>query len=135
MLNNFFKSLKQKKSLRQLMRYGLVGAIGAFVDFTLLNIFVFFTPLSIYEDIVLAFLISVIVSYFLHSSWTFSVSHSVNKLMLYSFSSIFGLILNIVIMYFLMEHFGWWYNYAKISAMIVVVIWNYGLARSLIFSR
>lgn len=114
-------------------RYGLVGVVGAIIDIGLLNILVIFTELDIYHAIVLSLISAVIVSYFLHSSWTFKVTKGVDRMLIYSFMAVFSLILNVVIMYFFMEHLHWWYNYAKIAALFVVVIWNYGVSKALIF--
>jgi putative flippase GtrA len=48
-------------------------------------------------------------------------------------SSLIGLIINVSIMYFLIEGFDWYYNFAKLVAILVALIWNYGSAKTLIF--
>jgi len=133
MIKRIHGFIDRKLGFKELCRYGSVGIIGSLIDLGLLNVFVQFTKLDIYHSIVLAFLCSVIVSYFLHCNWTFCVSRGATRLMVYSFVSTFSLILNIVIMYFLMEHLNWWYNYAKITALFICVLWNYAVSKSLIF--
>ncbi len=135
MFKALYKVVDKKLGIKEILRYGSVGLVGALTDLSLLNVMVKFSNLDIYHAVVIAFLISVVVSYVLHCNWTFCVPQGATRLMVYAFTSIFGLILNIIIMYFLMEHLGWWYNYAKVSAMFIVVIWNYFVSRSLIFRK
>ncbi|KKQ79194.1 MAG: hypothetical protein UT02_C0045G0002 [Parcubacteria group bacterium GW2011_GWC2_38_7] len=133
MVKRIYHFIDRKLGFKELCRYGSVGLIGASIDFTLLNLLVQFTPFDIYYSIVIAFISSVIVSYFLHCSWTFRVSTGVNRLLVYSFTSVFGLILNVLVMYYFMEHLNWWYNYAKVAALVIVVGWNYFVSKALIF--
>ncbi|KKR08582.1 MAG: hypothetical protein UT32_C0001G0102 [Parcubacteria group bacterium GW2011_GWC2_39_14] len=133
MIKRIHSFIDRKLGFKELCRYGSVGIIGSLIDLALLNILVQFTKLDIYHSIVVAFLCSVIVSYFLHCSWTFRVARGATRLMVYVFTATFSLILNVVIMYFFMEHLNWWYNYAKLTALLIVVAWNYFVSKVLIF--
>jgi len=133
MIKKLYKFVDRKLGFRELVRYGLVGVVGASVDFGLLNIFVQFTKMDIYNSLVIAFLISVIVSYFFHAHWTFKVKKLPVRIFVYCLTAIVGLIINFTVMYLLIEGWDWWYNYAKLAALFVAIIWNYTIAKTLVF--
>lgn len=134
MIIRFYRFIDRKLGIRELLRYGTVGIIGASIDIGLLNVFVQFHMMDIYNALVLAFLISVVVSYFFHSHWTFKVRRKPMNLLVYCLSALVGLIINFTIMYLLIEGWGVWYNYAKLSAVFITVIWNYVISKTLIFN-
>lgn len=135
MIKRIYNFVDRKLGFKELVRYGLVGVIGAAIDFSLLNVFVQFTRFDVYQSLVFAFLISVIVSYFLHSHWTFNVKKLPVKLLAYCLTAMVGLIINFTVMYLLIEGWGWWYNYAKLAAIFVALVWNYTIAKTLVFKN
>jgi putative flippase GtrA len=135
MIKRIYNFVDRKLGFRELVRYGLVGVIGAAIDFSLLNVFVQFTKFDVYQSLVFAFLISVIASYFLHSYWTFKVKNLPIKLIAYCLTALVGLIINFTVMYLLIEGWEWWYNYAKLAALFVALVWNYTIAKTLVFNN
>lgn len=135
MIKRIYNFVDRKLGFRELVRYGLVGVIGATIDFSLLNVFVQFTKFDVYQSLVFAFLISVIVSYFFHSYWTFKVKNLPIKLIAYCLTALVGLIINFTVMYLLIEGWDWWYNYAKLAALFVALVWNYTIAKTLVFNN
>lgn len=135
MIKKIYKFVDRKLGFRELVRYGLVGVVGVVIDFGLLNIFVQFTKLDVYQSLVFAFLVSVVASYFLHSHWTFKVKKLPIKLIAYCLTAIVGLIINFTVMYLLIEGWDLWYNYAKLVAVFIALVWNYTIAKTLVFNN
>ena len=134
MIKRVYRFLDKKLGVKELVKYGAVGVVGAIVDITLLNIIVYFTGIDVYNSLVIAFMFSVIVCYFLHSHWTFQVRKRPIKLVAYLLSSVVGLIINFIVMYLLIEGWDLWFNYAKIIAILITVVWNYTIAKTLVFN-
>jgi|GEM_PF-2808165 len=135
MVKAIYNFIDNVLGVKELCRYGTVGLAGAFVDIVLLNLLVQLSTLDIYYSIVIAFIVSVVVSYFLHTNWTFCVSSGATRLLVYVFVSVFGLILNVLVMYYLMEYWHWWYNFAKVVALVTFGIWNYFVSKAFIFRK
>ena len=134
MVRKFYHFIDRKLGVKELVKYGVVGVIGAIIDIGLLNIFVHFTKMDVYNSLVVAFLLSVMVCYFLHSHWTFQVKKKPIKLMVYILSAIVGLIINFTVMYLLIEGWDLWFNYAKIIAILIALMWNYTISKTLVFN-
>lgn len=138
------------KEFTRFIKFAIVGAVGAVIDFTLLNV-----SLYVIEDVLgwnllpaingnllLANTISVsaaILSNFTWNRlWTFPESRSRKKrrqLPQFALVNFFGLIINNIIVVgvdaLLINYIGepWSYNIAKAVAIVIVLFWNFGANR------
>jgi len=112
----------------QMVRYGIVGTIGAVIDFGLLNLLVLYLDWNVYLAATVGFTAAASSNYVLNLNWTFRDSPSKHRLVQYGqfiLVALLGLMINNGTMYILIENFGWWFNFAKLSAVLVVFVWNY----------
>ncbi|MFC1645430.1 GtrA family protein [Patescibacteria group bacterium] len=138
---------KTKDTLKQLVRFGLVGIMNTFVDLLILNIETIATGIkegagySVQKGI--SFLAAVIFSYFLNKHWTFqdkSKEEAGKKFSQFAFVSAIGMLINIstatlVITYakapvnellqlsFLTDQL--WVNIGALSGTAIGLIWNF----------
>jgi|YNPMSStandDraft_2_1061718.scaffolds.fasta_scaffold00226_19 putative flippase GtrA len=94
-----------KNNFKKIIKFGLTGGLG-----TLTNIFVFFITNSILKInyiicSILAFLVAVTQNYFLNSIWTFNQNKSFKKYIKFVFISVFGLIVNLIVLTIFVELF------------------------------
>jgi len=112
----------------QMVRYGIVGTIGAVIDFGLLNLLVLYLDWNVYLAATVGFTVAASSNYVLNLKWTFRDSPSKHRLVQYGqfiLVALLGLMINNGTMYILIENFDWWFNFAKLTAVLIVFIWNY----------
>ena len=122
------KKFFSKHNLIQFIQYGIVGALG-----TLLNLFILFILtdiLSIYYLMseAIAFIIASIHNYILDKISTFKEEIKKQPIVKYSkflFVNIIGLIINLFILYILVDYFHIWYIFAEVFAIGCSFIFNY----------
>jgi dolichyl-phosphate beta-glucosyltransferase len=116
----------------QLSRYIITGGLTTFIDLLFLYLFKEFAGFSVLFSSGLAFLLAVIFSFIVNSSWTFEVKKTFNpdQFLRFFFVSVIGLGLTLLFMNILTQQFLIYYLYAKIITSILVLAWNF-LANSL----
>lgn len=122
----------------QLIRYGIVGAINATIDYLVLNICLLLFGLSLFWATFFGFVAGGILGYFLHSRWTFKYNTSgreARKFAHFLFIAVVGLTLTEVIVHSLTNQFGLYYNYSKAFALIIAVAWAYSASKWWVFRR
>lgn len=138
------------KEISRFIKFAIVGAVGAIIDFTLLNISMYVIEdvlgwnlwPQINGNLLLANTISVsaaILSNFTWNRlWTFPESRSRKKrqqLPQFALVNFIGLIINNIIVLgvdaLLVSYIGepWSYNIAKAIAIVIVLFWNFGVNR------
>jgi putative flippase GtrA len=142
---------KARKEAKRFIKFGIVGALGAVVDFSVFNALIFMLHWTSDEQKLLANIISVsvaIISNFTWNRlWTFPESQSRKKrvqLVQFTVVNLVGLILNSIIFYFSYKFFfvpmlELWMepgllralaaNLAKAFAIGLVLFWNFGANR------
>lgn len=124
---------------KQFLRFGIVGTIGVFVDFGILNLLSFLTGIYAGLGIIvinsISFLAAVVNNYLLNKYWTFksdATDHArefSRALLVY----VGGLIINTGIVYYFTTivgpSFGFspliWVNLAKAIGVGVAMVWNF----------
>ena len=138
------------KEFSRFIKFAIVGAVGAVIDFTLLNVSLHVIEVvlgwnlmpAINGNLMLANTISVsaaIVSNFTWNRlWTFPESRSRKKrrqLPQFALVNFIGLVINNLIVVgfdaLLLNYIGepWSYNVAKAIAIVIVLFWNFGANR------
>ena len=128
------------KEVKRFAKFSVVGLTNTVIDIALFNILLY-VGLNIYLATSIAFLFAVTNSYFLNRSWTFSdrKSHQAGRqYSLFLLVALCGLAVNNIIV-FLALHFLHIANplikanIIRLSAIGVVVFWNYGMSRFVVF--
>jgi len=117
-----------KENIKLFLKYGIVGAIG-----TLINLLILFSLtelVGLYYIIseILAYTIVLVNNFIMNKMFTFQEEFRENflkKFSQYSVISIAALILNLIILFWLVEYLFIWYIFAEIIAMICSFLLNF----------
>lgn len=125
---NLISRLISKPFIKQLIKFAFVGAIGTIINLTILYIFTeFFLVYYIISEI-FAFIAATINNYILNKFWTFKEKlHEklIKKYVKYIAISLIALILNISILFILVEYFYLWYIFAELVAIFGAFMINF----------
>ena len=123
-----------KAIYRQFIKFGLVGASSAVVDFAILNLLVLAFDLNVYFSATISFIAAVTNGFIWNRLWTFkSQGAKTREYSKFMFINLAGLGLNLLIMYALINYFDLWYNFAKAAAIGLVMFWNFYGSRNFVF--
>ncbi len=115
-----------KNNRYQIAKYSTVGLAAAVVDFGSLFILTDGFGLYYLASATVSFILAALVNYSLNRVWTFRSNGQHRKqLPVFFVIAILGLILNNNILYFAVEHLGFYYLVAKIFASAIVTFWNF----------
>ena len=117
-----------KDLFNKIIRFSIVGGIATLIDFIFLYIFKEFLNMDVIIANTLSFIISVTYNYIASIVWVFDINKEKNKkiqLILFILFSIFGLVLNNIILYILTDIFNMYYLISKVVATLFVMIFNF----------
>jgi putative flippase GtrA len=120
--------MKMRKLIKQIMRFGVVGASAFVIDYGLMIILTEICGINYLVSSGISFTVSVIFNYVLSVRWVFDVSGGRNKrkdFIVFVVLSVIGLGINQVMMWLLVEFLGNLYFIAKIFATAVVMVYNF----------
>jgi putative flippase GtrA len=115
------------------IRYAFIGGIGTIIHTAVLMIMTERLLLNPLLSSVIGFLCSLIVSFFLNVKWTFNKTARVSIFKKYFVVSVFGQVLNMLIIYFFINVLVTSYLIGHCISIIVVPIVNYFLNKKYAF--
>ncbi|MFX0057850.1 MAG: GtrA family protein [Candidatus Heimdallarchaeota archaeon] len=120
--------LTSKDLIIKFTKFAIVGAIGTFINLGVL--FLFADIFGVYYIIseVIAFYVSVLNNYILNKVWTFKEKikeRTLIKYLQYLIINILSLIINLGVLYILVEAFNVWYILAEFFAIICAFLVNF----------
>lgn len=123
--------MMQKKTIKEAVKYMLVGATSAVIDIGALLIFVEFVRLPLLLAATLSFMIAVGNGFIWNKRWTFHnkgerVARQYTKFLL---TSLVGLGLTLLLLSVFVYMFRLWYVFAKMLVTVVVFFWNFTINR------
>lgn len=117
-------------------RYVVVGGLSTICDaFTLFSL-THFAGVNYLISAPIGFSVGTIVNYFLSGSWVFERRRLKNKpaeLTIFSLIGVVGLSLNELILWFFQSRLGIFYLFAKGVSAVVVLAWNFGARKIILF--
>ena len=116
------------KQVNKIVKFSIVGGIATLIDFIFLYIFKEFLNMDVIIANTLSFIISVTYNYIASIVWVFDINKEKNKkiqFILFILFSIFGLVLNNIILYILTDIFNMYYLISKVVATFIVMIFNF----------
>ena len=127
------------KSVREIIRYSVVGVVNTISDFTIFSVLYFLFGVHVLVANTLAFLFAVSQSYLLNKTWTFREhgtsaevgSRPGKKYFLFVAINMGGLCLSNATVYLLVDYYP--ALVAKIAAAVLVLIWGFFLSRRYVF--
>lgn len=141
MMNELMKKLfvdKTDNIMLQFFRFIFVGGTAFVVDFSIYYGLVEFVHLSYLLSAAISFFISVLVNYYLSTSWVFNQSQIENTAIefnLFLAISIVGLIFTEILLYIFTDIFSINYLWSKVIAAILVLFWNFSARRIMFYGK
>lgn len=117
-----------KKLFGQIVRFAFVGGLSTGIDF---GLFLFATEIMgipYYVSNVISFMVSLTVSYILSMRYVFKAKEGeslARQAAMFFALSIIGLVLNQLILVLLTDVLGVYYVLSKVTAIAVVMVWNF----------
>ncbi|MGV8152173.1 MAG: GtrA family protein [Candidatus Nanoarchaeia archaeon] len=116
------------KTIKQFIKFGIVGVINTLIN--LLVLWILSEYFGVYYMIaaILAFIAAVTNSFVLNKIWTFeeSLGHKkYSRYLKFFIVSVFALLVNLAVLYVLVEYFKFWYIYAQLIGIIGNLIINF----------
>jgi putative flippase GtrA len=111
---------------RKFIRYGIVGSIGTIIHLGILSLLVELLSFNPIISSSAAFIVVVLISYYLNYNWTFQaqVKH-LKALIRYITVCLVGFSLNAGIMFIIVDILNLWYVFGQILAIIIIPISNF----------
>ena len=123
LIRKFFPSTER---FWEVFRFLLVGGGCFLLEYGLLFALTEYGGLNPLVSAPIAFTVSLVVNYILCVYVVFHTEQQSKKQMaLFALTSIIGLGINQVVMWFFIDIIGIWYMFAKVVASAVVMVWNY----------
>ncbi|OMC66567.1 hypothetical protein BK126_21465 [Paenibacillus sp. FSL H7-0326] len=127
----------------ELLKYGVVGVLGAGIHFFTMVLCVEVFGISSLISSVIGFSLSLVISFILNYKWTFSNrvdpqdgNHNRTTYFIkYVVVSLSGLLVNLITIYLMNDVFLIWYVYAQLTASFIVPIHNYFLNKFWTFNK
>jgi putative flippase GtrA len=122
------KEFISKINLKQYFQFITVGGIGVIINISLLYLITEFIGIHYMLSEAIAFLIATIHNYLLNKTWTFKEKlqeDPFKKFIQYLLVSIVGLMVNLTVLFTLVEFFELWYIFAELFATAVSSAVNY----------
>lgn len=123
-----------EKRIKEVLRFCIVGVLSFFLDYGLLFLSTEWLKFYYLYSSAISFTVSVIFNYWLCVVYVFhGARHQTKKqAIVFVGSSIIGLGLNQICMWFFVTIIGIYYMLAKIAATAIVMFWNYVMKRKAI---
>jgi putative flippase GtrA len=125
-----------ERLLHQFIRYFIVGGLAFLVDFSSLYLLTEFAGLHYLNSAAIAFLFGLAVNYSLSLLWVFdrrTMKSAMVEFLIFAVIGIVGLGLNEAIMWVVREKIGFHYMGAKAVSAGIVLIWNFGARKFVLF--
>lgn len=114
------------RNFKEIFRFCIVGGISFLIDYGLLYFFTECYHITYLISSAISFSIAVIINYFLCLTIVFKkAKNGWKQISLFVISSLIGLVINQICMYFFVEFMMIYYMISKVLATIIVTIWNY----------
>lgn len=132
-----FLALKTDSLQADFFRYFLVGGGAFVVDFLLLFLLTEFGHIHYLFSASVAFLAGTAVNYSLSVSWVFdhrSVDNRMHEFVIFAVIGIVGLVFNAALIWLFTELAGLYYLVSKMIAAALILLFNFGARKALLFS-
>ncbi len=115
------------------IRFCIVGAINTGIDVAVFSLLFYGLDINLLVANSFGFVAAVINSYLLNKIWTFEdgSAHSAQRIALFLLIALGGLGISNLVVYLLAGSFG--AIFAKLLAIVAVLVWNFGLTRKFVF--
>jgi len=121
---------------KKFVRFSLSGSLATLVDVLILYILTEFFALWYLFSAVFSFIAGTLVHYSISSHWVFKCERrSFSQYLAFTLIQTIGLVINLSVIYILVEYFSFWYILAKLIAVFVGLIWNFSANLKITFKK
>lgn len=131
------KKILYNPTFLEMIRFGINGAVCFIVDYGLLYLLTEFCGVHYLISSSIGFVASVILNYIICIIWVFKTDtkKTIKTKVAFFLTSVIGALINLFIMWLLVDIFTIYYLLAKIFSIIVVMIWNYFTKKSVLTKK
>lgn len=128
-------NLSNKCRINEIIKFLISGGICFAIDYGTMIFFTEVLGVNYLLSAAFSFTLSVIINYIMSIYWVFDSANKKNRktIIIFIGSSIVGLLLNQILMYFCVQKIFLDYRVAKIISTIIVMIWNYIAKRKAVY--
>jgi putative flippase GtrA len=121
--------------LLKIAKFALAGLIGVAVDFSTTYFCKEKLSINKYIANIFGFILAASANFFVNKYWTFSDDSTVTFIQYFKYVSVAstGLLINQLVIVILHEKLKWEFYWSKISANLLVTLWNFLLIFFLVF--
>lgn len=122
----------------KIFRYLLVGACSAIVDVVIFSLLVMIGDFQIVFASTISFGFAILINYYFGITFVFIFKANFELLKEFVFvflTSLIGLVINVALVYWLIDVYGCNVVIAKILAVFPTFFWNYGIRNLLIYKK
>jgi len=130
----FFERTEDTKI--QFFRYIFVGGVATIIDMGSLYVFTSMVGIHYLISAAIAFVFGVMANYLMSIVWVFKTTGNFKReITLFVIIGLGGLILNEIIIWLLVEKVNLYYMIAKAIAVVIVLVWNFGMRKKFVFAQ
>jgi putative flippase GtrA len=143
LLSFYLAKAARNKEIKHAIKFGLVGLLGTTIDFTIVNLLIFGagwnSPLGQLYASIVSTSIAITSNFTWNRRWTFRTAqahHGGLQFVQYVVVALAGLMFNSIIFYFTNQFLytpflpdAWAVQLAKVTAIGLVMFWNFGMNR------
>lgn len=109
------------------LKFALVGMAGLLIDFTVTWAMKDALNINAYVANASGFVLAASANFYLNKKWTFNDGNPqvFKQYLRFFLISLFGLLLNTLLLYLLYGYWGWLFYPSKLMAVVVVFFWNF----------
>ena len=122
----------------KLIRYLISGGTAALVNFTTLFVLVQFIDIHYLSASILAFVVSIAISFAMQKFWTFrdKLVHDIHmQFSRYAVVISSSLLINTTLVYLMVERLHTWYLLAQVLATVIIAVINFFAYRHFVFEE
>lgn len=127
---------KNQDTRIQFFRYIFVGGVATIIDMGSLYVFTSMVGIHYLISAAIAFVFGVMANYLMSIVWVFKTTGNFKReITLFVIIGLGGLILNEIIIWLLVEKVSLYYMIAKAIAVVIVLVWNFGMRKKFVFAQ
>ena len=130
-----------KRNIPRLLRFGIVGILGATINFAVYTSVMEFTSVGINISAIAAFGVAVINNYIINHRWTFAIENDSNQIngsqfIYYVLGNIVGLLINLIVLNIIVNFLGVRFHFiGQFFGIACGMIFNFVFSKKIVFTH
>jgi putative flippase GtrA len=113
--------------IKKFVKYSIIGVSGTLIDFSTLIFQVEILKFNLYIAIIISFILAATSNHYFNRKYTFKtyLNNYIEEYKRFISVALFGVLINIIVIYFLVSILSIYYLFAKMLATGIVLLWNF----------